>query len=75
MNSEIVEDIKIDQSKKKYSYDTKKYMDTYIEKHRDDKIKCPDCGKIYSIFNKSHHKKSVYHLKITNYIKENQLTI
>jgi hypothetical protein len=76
MNSEmentqpIINDIK---QKKKYNYDVKKYTDAFFERHREDKIQCEDCGKIYSIFNKSHHKKSVYHLKITNYIKEKQL--
>jgi hypothetical protein len=53
-------------------YDYKKYNDNYINKHRDEKIECPDCKKVYSIFNKSHHKNSVYHKKITEYLKESK---
>lgn len=78
MNSEIeqndqnINDIK---QKKKYQYDAKKYSDAFFERHRDDKVECPDCGKIYSYFNQSHHKKSVYHTKIMNYLKEKQLKV
>jgi hypothetical protein len=51
-------------------YNNKKNMDAYVQKHRGEKIICIECGKVYSIFNKSHHKKSVYHNKITEYLKQ-----
>lgn len=59
----------------KKPFDHKKYNEDYFNKHRDDKIECPDCKKVYSIFNKSHHKNSVYHKKITEYLKENKMII
>jgi uncharacterized OB-fold protein len=61
MDSELIKPKKI--------YDNKKYMDTYFQKHKDDKIICSECGKVYSYFNKSHHQKSVYHNKITEFLK------
>jgi hypothetical protein len=56
----------------KKTFDYKTYNQNYINKHREDKIECPDCKKVYSIFNKSHHKKSAYHIKISEYLKENK---
>ena len=65
MNSE--ESIKV----KSKNYD---YMRIYVEKHKNDKNKCDDCGKFYSIFNKSHHMKSKYH-KDTIEMLKNKLVI
>lgn len=62
-------------NKPKKIYDYKKYMAEYIKKHREDKIECPDCKKIYSIFNKSHHKKSVYHRKTIEYLNKKNETL
>lgn len=51
-------------------YDYKIYNQNYYNKNRDNKIECPDCKKVYSVFNKAHHKKSDYHRKISDYLKQ-----
>jgi hypothetical protein len=56
--------------KKVYDYNT--YNKNYYDKNRDNKIECPDCKKVYSVFNKAHHKKSAYHRKITEYLEKNK---
>lgn len=53
-------------------YDYKIYNQNYYNNHRDDKIECPDCKKVYSVFNKAHHKKSAYHIKISEYLIKNE---
>lgn len=63
MNSE--ESIKV----KSKNYD---YMRLYVEKHKGEKKKCDDCGKYYSIFNKSHHIKSKYHNETIEMLKKKQ---
>ena len=62
----------MDSEEVKKVFDYKTYNENYYNKNKDNKIECPDCKKIYSFFNKSHHKNSVYHKKITEYLKENK---
>ncbi len=72
MNSEmeniqpIINDIK---PKKKYQYDAKKYSDAFFQRHKDEKFTCEICLKSVSIFNKSHHNKSNYHLGVLNILE------
>lgn len=56
--------------KPKKIYDYKKYNDAYFLKNRDVKIICDECKKVYSFFNKSHHKNSVYHRKTIEYLNK-----
>jgi hypothetical protein len=59
--------------KKVYAYDKERknlLMRQYFEKNKDEKRECPDCGKYYSIFNSSHHKKSKYHNDIIKFLQK-----
>jgi hypothetical protein len=40
------------------------YNKTFYDKHKGEKIICPQCFYPYSVFNKSHHLKSKFHLQI-----------
>ena len=51
--------------KKKYIYPKEKmqqYNKTFMEKHKDDRKTCEQCLKEYSIFARSHHEKSKFHI-------------
>jgi hypothetical protein len=77
MNSEIentqpiINDIKPKKKydMKKYNYDMKKYTDAFFERHKGEKFTCEICLKSVSIFNKSHHNKSKYHLGVLNILE------
>ncbi len=59
--------------KKKYQYDAKKYSDAFFQRHKDEKFICEICLKSVSIFNKSHHNKSNYHLGVLNILELKKL--
>jgi hypothetical protein len=61
MNS--TESIKV----KSKNYD---YMRVYVEKHKNERYDCKECGKQnISLFNKGHHLKSKYHVSVINFLK------
>jgi hypothetical protein len=47
----------------------KKYTDAFFERHKGEKFTCEICLKSVSIFNKSHHNKSKYHLGVLNILE------
>jgi len=44
----------------------------YVEKHKDVRFECRDCGKLYGIFSKYHHMKSKYHLNTISILQKKQ---
>jgi hypothetical protein len=71
-NIELIKDVEImkDEPLDKYAHlktaeKRKQYNKVFYEKNKDTDIKrtCEFCGGRYTIFNKSHHKKSKKHIK------------
>jgi transposase-like protein len=44
----------------------------YVEKNKDLRFECPDCGRLYGIFSKYHHNKSKYHLNTISILQKKQ---
>lgn len=47
------------------------YMCKFVENNKDKRFMC-DCGKEYSMFSKSNHFKSKYHINVMNILKEKE---
>jgi hypothetical protein len=61
-----IKKISKDGTMKIYTYDQKKYNDTYYEKNKEklnESIECPSCKGSYCPLTKSRHEKTKRHLK------------
>ncbi len=47
------------------------YMCKFVQNNKDKRFMC-ECGKEYSMFSKSNHFKSKYHINVMNILKEKE---